>query len=73
MKQVNKPDAALEVIKYRGYNLVPTQVGQGWRVAIFPVGFRMRCLRVRVHLRNAHKKMFLRMPGRLWTRFKFVG
>jgi hypothetical protein len=38
MKQVNKPDAALEVIKYRGYNLVPSQVGQGWRVAIFPVG-----------------------------------
>jgi len=38
MKQVTKSDSALEVIKYRGFNLVPAQVGNGWRVAIFPVG-----------------------------------
>ena len=38
MKQVNKPDSAVEVIKYRGFNLVPGQVGKGWRVAIFPEG-----------------------------------
>ena len=38
MIQVIKPEAVIGVIEYKGFSLVPSQVGKGWRVNIFDPG-----------------------------------